>query len=236
VTGAARAIHIYYADRRTLPGEIVDALVTEEDRQRVSDQMHARRRSEYLAGRALLRHALARHTGKHAASLTVRVTADGKPECVGGPAISVSHSGDLVCCAIAELHSIGIDVETGRRQTSVAMLAQRYFALAEVRWLDAEPEQRFRMLWVLKEAYLKALGTGLAGGIGALECRIEPPTIDARVARGGPAPWLSLWAGTDCHLAVATLGAPPSELAIERWAPAGGPDAFGPLATVATTA
>ncbi|HEY9183050.1 MAG TPA: 4'-phosphopantetheinyl transferase superfamily protein [Gammaproteobacteria bacterium] len=235
MTGAARAIHIHYTDRRALPDEVVDAFVTAEDRQRVSAEMHARRRSEFLAGRALLRHALACHTGRHASSLRIRVTTDGKPECVDGPAISVAHSSDLVCCAIAERGSIGVDVETGRRRLGVAALAQRYFTSAEARWVDAEPEQRFRMLWVLKEAYLKALGVGLAGGLGTLECRIEPPVIEPRVARGGDAPRLSLWAGADCHLAVASLGVPPSELAIKRWAPAGEPDAFGPLAMVART-
>jgi len=236
VTGASRTIQIVYADRRTLPDEIVDALVTPNDRQRVSVDMHARRRAEYLAGRALLRHALARHTGERAESLTIEVTPDGKPECVGGPAISLSHSGDLVCCAIAGRGSIGVDVEVGRRRNSATALAERYFTAAEVRWLDAEPEQRFRMLWVLKEAYLKALGVGLAGGIGTLECLIEPPVIEARVTHGGAAPRLSLWAGADCHLAVAVLDALPVEYAIERWAPAGEHDAFAPLASVATTA
>jgi phosphopantetheinyl transferase len=235
VTGAASAIHIHYADRRQLPDEIVDTLVTAEDRRRVSAEMHARRRSEYLAGRALLRHALARHTGRDSASLSIRVTTDGKPECVDGPAISLSHSGDLVCCAIGERGSVGIDVEAGPRGNPIAELAQRYFTPAEAQWVDVEPQQRFRMLWVLKEAYLKALGVGLAGGIGTLECRIEPPRITTRVARGGEAPRLALWAGTDCHLALATLGASAAELAIERWAPAGGADAVGPLTTVART-
>jgi phosphopantetheinyl transferase len=198
--------------------------------------MHARRRSEYLAGRALLRHALARHTGARAETFEIRVTADGKPECAGGPAISVSHSGDLVCCAIAERGSIGVDVEVGRRRTAVTAIADRYFTAAEARWLEAEPEQRFRMLWVLKEAYLKALGVGLAGGIGTLECRIAPPVIEARVTRGGPEPRLALWSGADCHLAVATVDAPPLHYAIERWAPTSEPDLYAPLASVAKTA
>ena len=38
------------------------------------------------------------------------------------------------------------------------------------------------MLWVLKEAYLKFLGCGLAGGLDLLECRVEPPLIEMRAA------------------------------------------------------
>jgi phosphopantetheinyl transferase len=236
VTGAASAIRIHYADRRAVPDEVVDAFVTPADRQRVSREMHARRRSEYLAGRALLRYALARHTGRDAASLTIRVTADGKPECVDGPAVSVSHSGELVCCAVAERGSVGVDVETGQRRTPVTAIAERYFTAEEARWLAADPELRFRMLWVLKEAYLKALGVGLKGGIGTLECRIEPPAIVAQVAHGAAAPQLKLWAGNACHLGVAAVGGRKCEVGIERWAPDGGPDAFGPLVAVATTA
>jgi len=235
VTGAPRVIGAYYADRRALPDEVVDTLVTDEDRQRLSPQMHARRRAEYLAGRALLRYALARYTARDAASFAIRVTSDGKPECVDGPAISVSHSGDLVVCAVAEQGAVGIDVETGQRHTSVAAIAQRYFTPAEARWLAAAPEQRFRMLWVLKEAYLKALGVGLAGGIDTLECLIEPPAIVAQVARGGAAPRLALWAGQACYLGIAAAGAARCEIAFERWSPGDEHDAFGPLAFVART-
>ena len=51
------------------------------------------------------------------------------------------------------------------------------------------------MLWVLKEAYLKALGSGLAGGLSSLECRIEPPAVVARTADGAAVPQLALLAG-----------------------------------------
>jgi 4'-phosphopantetheinyl transferase len=235
VTGAAGAVHIYYADRRSLPEDVVESLVTAEDRVRVTSEMHPRRRSEYLAGRALLRQALAYHAGKDSASIRISVTADGKPECVDGPAISVSHSGDLVCCAVAERGRIGIDVETGRRRTAAAEIAERFFTPAEAKWLAADPSRRLRMLWVLKEAYLKALGVGLAGGVATLDCRVEPPAITACVTRDGDAPRLTLWAGNECHLAVATVDAPASGFFVARWAPVGGDDEFGPFVSVATT-
>ena len=196
--------------------------------------MHPRRRAEYLAGRALLRYALARHSGRDATSFAIRITSAGKPECVDGPAISVSHSGELVVCAVAEQGSVGIDVETGRRHTPFAAIAERYFTAAEARWLAADPEGRFRMLWVLKEAYLKVLGVGLAGGIDSLECRIDPPAIVAQVARGGDAPHLALWAGQACCLGVAAAAASRA-IAIERWSPRNEPDAFGPFVAVART-
>jgi phosphopantetheinyl transferase len=91
------------------------------------------------------------------------------------------------------------------------------------------------MLWVLKEAYLKALGSGLAGGLAALECLIEPPTIVARVAGGGAVPRLKLWSGQGCYVGLAVTDSPPLMVSVERFAPAAEADAFGPLAAIAAT-
>jgi 4'-phosphopantetheinyl transferase len=234
VTGPARAAQIYYADRRALSGAAVAALVTAEDRQRVAPTMHARRSAEYLAGRALLRHALARHTGRDAASFRIDTSADGKPSCVDGPALSVSHSGDILICALSDAGAVGIDVETGVPR-DVGAVAERYFTQAEARWLAADPEPRFRMLWVLKEAYLKALGVGLAGGLSALECRIEPPAVVARTAAGTAVPQLALLQGKGYCVGVASLAAARLEVAMQYAALDGSADALGPLALLART-
>ncbi|HJR70403.1 MAG TPA: 4'-phosphopantetheinyl transferase superfamily protein, partial [Gammaproteobacteria bacterium] len=203
MTAAANAVHIYYADGRAFTEEVAATLVTAEDRLRLDAPMQPRRRTEYLLGRTLLRHALGRVTGRAAASFRIRVLPDGKPECVGGPAISLSHSGELAICAVAEHGAVGVDVETRRPRADLGVIAERYFTPAEARWIAADPDARFRMLWVLKEAYLKALGSGLAGGLATLECRIEPPAIVARVAGGGAEPRLTLWSGQGCYVGLA---------------------------------
>jgi 4'-phosphopantetheinyl transferase len=233
VTGSTPSVHLYYADSSALPDDVVGALVTSEDRARLTPAMRPRRRAEYLAGRALLRHALRRYTGRDASSLTIDVTPDGKPRCAAGPEISVSHSSDVVVCAVGDpaAGALGIDVEISAPR-EIDDIVQRYFTPAEARWVAADPVPRFRMLWVLKEAYLKVLGIGLAGGLDSLECRIEPPRIDARVA-GGAAPQLKLLAGRGGFAGVAA--ASPFELTIERWAPLPQADVFGPLAVIATT-
>ena len=203
MTNAAPAVHVYYADQRALSGDAVAALVTGEDRARLTPAMAERRRAEHLAGRALLRHAIADRTGRSPAALALTITAAGKPECVGGPHVSVSHSGSLVVCAVADV-AVGVDVET-RPPRDIEAVAQRYFTAAEARWLAADPPARFPMLWVLKEAYLKALGVGLAGGLDSLECRLEPPAIAARAAHGAAAPQLVLLGGEGVFVGVAAL-------------------------------
>lgn len=203
MTGAAPVVHVYYADRRTLSDAAVAALVTAEDRARLTPAMAERRRAEHLAGRALLRHAIAERTGRSAARLELTVTAAGKPECAGGPHISLSHSGSLVVCAVADV-AVGVDVET-RPPRDVAAVAERFFTAEEARWLAADAPARFPMLWVLKEAYLKALGLGLAGGLDSLECRLTPPAIVARTAHGAAPPQLVLLGAENAFVGVAAM-------------------------------
>ena len=228
------AVQVYYADRRTLSIDAVDALTTADDRRRFAASTSARRRAEYLAGRALLRHALAQYTGEDASSFQIEVSPAGKPECTFGPAISVSHSGDIVVCAVAE-GTVGVDVEAGHARETEE-IAARYFTPAEARWIAGDSATRFRMLWVLKEAYLKAVGVGIAGGLDSLDCRIDPPVIAACTAEGA-APQLGLLAGQGCHVGVAALGLlHPLQVAVHRLAPDDGADAFGPLSLLARTA
>ncbi len=113
------------------------------------------------------------------------------------------------------------------------LIAERFFTATEARWVAAEPEPRFRMLWVLKEAYLKALGSGLAGGLSSLECQIEPPAVVARTADGAAVPRLVLLAGQGCYVGIALLGGSPLVEPIVRRFADGSADALGPLRLIA---
>ncbi|MCK6551033.1 4'-phosphopantetheinyl transferase superfamily protein, partial [Myxococcota bacterium] len=79
--------------------------------------------------------------------------------------LSVAHTDGLVVCAVARGATIGVDVEARARPAKLE-LAATFFSPAEQVALAALPavEQpaRFRVLWTLKEAFVKALGLGLA--------------------------------------------------------------------------
>ena len=235
MSGAEPAIHVYYADQRDLAGEHVASFLTDSDRQRGEEATHPRRRAEFLAGRALLRYALEQFTGRAASSHELRTAPEGKPECANGPAISVSHSGAIVVCAVAGV-AVGVDVETPKTRTVAAVkLAEQNFTAAETSWVAGDPDDRFRMLWVLKESYLKLLGVGLAGGLRSLECAIAPPWIETRVAAGVAQPRVALYsAHGSTYLGVAWRGEP-QRIAIVRWAPTRAADRVGPFEQIAAT-
>lgn len=80
-------------------------------------------------------------------------------------AYNLTHSGDCGLLAITGASAVGIDLESTTRAHPFDDLARRFFAPAEVAALQAlgkaERRAAFFTTWVRKEAWVKALGTGL---------------------------------------------------------------------------
>lgn len=78
---------------------------------------------------------------------------------------SLSHSGDLVLCAIAD-HEIGVDVQKVI-DLEWEKLAKRFFSLEEQDWLSSvDSKEEFFRLWCRKEAFGKMTGEGAATYLG----------------------------------------------------------------------
>ncbi|HET9863728.1 MAG TPA: 4'-phosphopantetheinyl transferase superfamily protein [Steroidobacteraceae bacterium] len=125
---------------------------------------------------------------------------------------NVAHSRGLVAAAIARAGRVGVDVETLGERVPLHV-ASRYFAPREVAALQALPEaeqpRRFLRLWTLKEAYLKATGEGLAGGLDSVTFSLDAGDIGFESAAE---PCAARWqfrefAAADHLLAVAHRGA-----------------------------
>ena len=175
-----------------------------------------KRRQQFLCARSLLRLMLQNWTGRPAASHQLITTKDGKPVCVDGPAISITHSGDQVACSIAESGAIGIDLEVANNRRDTQKLAKKFFSEEESKWLDAQPQDRFLMLWVLKEAYVKAIGRSIFGGINRLACKVVPPDIDV-MGVNDPMRQIGLYETGDGFLALATTAVSLADVSISKW-------------------
>jgi len=124
---------------------------------------------------------------------------------------NLAHTRGLVVMAAGRRVQLGIDVERFERRRSLE-IARRYFSAREIAAFEALPAdaqpRRFVELWTLKEAYLKAIGTGIAGGLGSMtfdwrgtEIRFERESDpDAQRWRFRQWPW-----GDDHLLALAWL-------------------------------
>jgi phosphopantetheinyl transferase len=81
---------------------------------------------------------------------------------------SASSSGGLAALAVAPWR-VGLDIEQRREPRRWQGIARRRYTGEEQRAVAGSPD-RFLEFWTLKEAYLKALGVGLAGGLRSLDC------------------------------------------------------------------
>ena len=200
---------------------VTEAAIQPQEREQADRYQSDLRRQQYVASRAMLRALLADHTGEPSSSFELVADDRGKPLCVDGPAVSISHSGEIVACAVMDAGQVGIDVEFPGRPRNISGIAERYFSPQEAEWLAAEESDHFYMLWVLKEAWLKATGIGIAGGLDQLRCIVEPPHVrllddSAAVAA------LRLYALDDGFLGLAAIDTSPAATEVNRWLPAQG--------------
>jgi len=123
----------------------------------------------------------------------------------------------MAVCAICRGHPIGVDVEGMDRSVDIDMLAEQYFAASEQELIvEAPSEQRmeiFFRLWTLKEAMLKAVGTGLAMPLQEFSFTLERLTLKMQPARVEAASEWQIWeyAPTAVHRLALAVHRPPAQ-------------------------
>lgn len=192
---AGREIHVLMARPRDWVTEDSRArwlgMLNEEEAARHARFKFDRSKEEFLCGRALMRSSLGAYLGKDPASVEIAFSDDGKPridqgDAAGGIAplaFNLSHTEGLVALAIGVLPAIGIDVEFHSPDRATASIANRFFSARESAWLQTLPPEEyagaFFRIWTLKEAYLKARGTGLRLSLGGFFVLPESPELAA---------------------------------------------------------
>ena len=165
-------VHLWAADLdrgRPRKAEAVRVLSPREKER--ADRFHfARHRERYLAGRLVLRTLLARYTGVPARELELKTGPRGKPCLAGdgraaGLCFNQSESKGRTLVALARGREIGVDLEWIDPRLEVRDVSKVALHPLEMkRLLEMGPEERrlrFFILWTVKEAYLKGIGTGL---------------------------------------------------------------------------
>lgn len=106
----------------------------------------------------------------------VRYSAFGRPYLESGPDFNISHSGNLVVCAVSTAGRTGIDIEWN----APVMLEdfRDHFADGEWQCITAAPDPLpvFYRYWTIKEAVLKAQGSGFQTSLAALHVT-DPASI-----------------------------------------------------------
>lgn len=161
-------------------------------------------KQRFVASHGLLRKVLGGYLQTDPAQLVFSPGRTGKPSLSSsapGFQFNISHSGDLALYAVSRELTVGIDLEKIRPVQNLTPLTKRYFTPAEHSAINSLPpderEKAFFKAWVLKEAYVKATGEGLAG-LHGLEvscsgsCGVPAPLIlKDRPGKASPA-WSAL--------------------------------------------
>jgi len=166
-------VHVWFCQ----PSAICDVQKLAEYKAVLSEQELARYqrfhfekdRHSYLVSHALLRSALSKYASLNAAQWQFVCGEHGKPALVSSSApadlcFNLTHADGLSACVISANRRCGIDVENTHRKNKLEAVAQRMFTDEELAQLaESNIADRFYVFWTLREAYVKALGTGLAG-------------------------------------------------------------------------
>jgi 4'-phosphopantetheinyl transferase len=98
---------------------------------------------------------------------------------------NLSHSGNFAALAICTRGEIGVDIETARKR-SYLQIVERFFHADEIKQLhlcDKEQQEKlFYCLWTLKEAFFKAIGTGISAGLDKAYFDLRDNIVDANFA------------------------------------------------------
>ena len=202
----------------------LEALLSDDERRRADRFRGPSLRPRYVAGRGSLRRLLASYTGCPPESLVFAYGLHGKPSLADGlPRIefNLSHSHGLALCALASVGPIGVDVEQVRpMEDNGRKLIGRFFSVVEqAEFLNlpvTEHLAAFFRGWTRKEAFLKAVGTGLATVLDSFDVTLGPVVPAALLSQvndpDAPARWSLLdvdpGAGYAAALAVESRGLP----------------------------
>jgi 4'-phosphopantetheinyl transferase len=177
-------IHIWLAelDQSVTTTQRLRNLLSEDERSRAERFRFEQHRQRFIVGRGVLRSLLSHYLNLDPAAIQFSYGENGKPA-LAPPSTSslsfnLSHSHGLCLYAFVWRSPIGIDLEYQSPQIDREGIVRRYFSAREQSFFDKLAlEQRqtaFLTIWTGKEAYLKAVGTGLTTPLRQVEVAFHP--------------------------------------------------------------
>ncbi|MCY3872396.1 MAG: 4'-phosphopantetheinyl transferase superfamily protein [Gemmatimonadetes bacterium] len=193
--------HVWAVDleRETFDGHILTETLSADEWMRADRFLFEKHRAHFVAARGCLRAILAKYMECKPGELAFFYGEHGKPA-LASPwdksqlRFNLSHSAGLALIAVSLRFDIGVDVEhLSRKVGHMQDLAKRFFAPGEYKRLRALPreEQRraFFHCWTRKEAYLKAVGTGLVQSLKNFEVSLGRKAKLLWIKKGNVGDW-----------------------------------------------
>ncbi len=229
-------IHIW-SIRLDPPADRVERLgrsLSSDEWERANRFRFDRHRRQYVVGRGALRSLLAAYLGTRPELVRFGYADRGKPFLSTPFAESdlrfnLSNSDELALVGFVRGIEIGVDIEYLKPMPDCEQISERFFSESEravLRELPAhQKEEAFFNCWTRKEAYLKAVGTGLAAPLDSFDVTLAPGEPPRMLTLEGDASRAARWAfehfrPADQYIGAFAIEGKPSgegEWRVERW-------------------
>jgi len=173
-------VHVWRVDYEriaSLPGP--ERVLSESERARAARFHRDSDRRRYVAAHVALRDVLGRCLSLAPERLVFETGEHGKPHLRDAPSLqfNLSDADGLALIGVAVERPLGIDVERHRDDPTLIEVADRFFSPGEVRALrGVDPGRRleaFFRIWTRKEAFIKAVGEGLARDLASFDVSLD---------------------------------------------------------------
>ena len=183
-------IHFWLIERdQSADLALLGSWLSASERDRANRYKARDRRDSFIYHRAIVRQILADYSGLMPANVPLTTSPTGKPlwnAPAGGRSLTfnLSHRSELAILAVSRGRTIGIDLECEDVKTDYDAVARQMFSAREMTIYERlscnERPQAVLRAWTRKEAFLKAVGTGLNRPVAEIEvtfCEEQPPQL-----------------------------------------------------------
>jgi 4'-phosphopantetheinyl transferase len=181
------AVHVWTVDlgRPPVGLDVLEDTLSADERAR-SRRFHFRRdQVDFVIARGALRMLVGHYLQRDPARIAFRYSTYGKPMLVldrdSRLRFNLAHSARRAVYAISAERELGVDIEKVRPLVDMETIARRFFSADEYAALMSLPgiDQpiAFYRCWTRKEAYLKALGDGLARPLSEFDVSVLPTSV-----------------------------------------------------------
>lgn len=143
------------------------SLLSPEERKRSESFYFESDAHRYICAHGALRMILGLYTNRHPGMIDLTYEPNGKPRLVQSDSLefNLSRTKDLIAIAVTPCREVGVDIERCVRFPNMGDVARKVMNHEEyIKYISLTPDDRidfFFRCWVRKEAFVKALGTGL---------------------------------------------------------------------------
>jgi 4'-phosphopantetheinyl transferase len=181
----------------------LSGLLSDDEQARAARFRFETHRRRWIASRGMLRTILSTFSDTAPSKLEFSYEPDGKPYLATAGSdrpvhFNLTHSGDVALLAVTSVAPVGIDVEKVQPLRDINAVVDRFFCPAERETFHDLSDERLRLnafyrCWTRKEAYLKAIGSGILQPTDTFEVAFLPEAVPSIVAINGSRSAASRW-------------------------------------------